>query len=57
QSCANIAKELILHNIYLSKVELKKAAEEYMVESESEFYENMNNKQWNIYYKNKLTLP
>ena len=49
-----IAKGLIVHNIYLSELQLKEAAEEYLIENETDFYESMEDIQWNVFYEDKL---
>jgi hypothetical protein len=36
---------------------MKEAAEEYLIEHEADFYENMETRQWNTYYEDKLAKP
>ncbi|CAG8728745.1 13252_t:CDS:2, partial [Ambispora leptoticha] len=39
------------------KIQLKEAAEEYLIENESDFYESMEDIQWNVFYEDKLAKP
>ncbi|KAF0472450.1 hypothetical protein F8M41_025021 [Gigaspora margarita] len=57
QTCAAIAKRLIVENIYPTKEQFKVATEEYLIENEADFYKEMDDRVWNIYYENKLAKP
>ncbi|KAF0534391.1 hypothetical protein F8M41_009972 [Gigaspora margarita] len=57
QTCAAIAKWLIVKNIYPTEDQFKVETKEYLLENEADFYEGMDNRDWNIYYKDKLTKP
>ena len=52
-----IAKRLIVYNIYPNEIQVKEAAEEYLIENESDFYESMEDIQWNVFYEDKLAKP
>ncbi|KAF0473320.1 hypothetical protein F8M41_024871 [Gigaspora margarita] len=54
QTCAAIAKRLIVKNIYPTENQFKVATEEFLLENEADFYERMDNRDWNTYYENKL---
>ncbi|CAG8710646.1 12474_t:CDS:2 [Cetraspora pellucida] len=49
-----IEKGLIVYNIYPSELQLKEVAEEYLIENEADFYESMEDIQWNVFYEYKL---
>ncbi|KAF0513805.1 hypothetical protein F8M41_017757 [Gigaspora margarita] len=57
QTCAAIAKRLIVENIYPTEKQFKVATEEYLIENKADFYEGMDDRDWNIYYEDKLTKP
>ena len=47
-------KRLVVYNIYPNEIQLKESAEEYIIENESDFYESMEDIQWNVFYEDKL---
>ncbi|KAF0453209.1 hypothetical protein F8M41_001785 [Gigaspora margarita] len=57
QTCAAIAKRLIVKNIYPMEDQFKVETEEYLLENEADFYEGINDRDWNTYYEDKLTKP
>lgn len=57
QTCIAIAKRLIVKNIYPKEDQFKVKTKEYLLENEADFYEGMDNRDWNTYYKDKLTKP
>ncbi|KAF0501281.1 hypothetical protein F8M41_020059 [Gigaspora margarita] len=57
QTCAAIAKRLIVKNIYPTEDQFKDETEEYLLENEADFYEGMDDKDWNTYYEDKLAKP
>ncbi|KAF0444543.1 hypothetical protein F8M41_003363 [Gigaspora margarita] len=57
QTCVAIAKRLIVKNIYPTEDQFKVETEKYLLENEADFYEGMDDKDWNIYYEDKLTKP
>ncbi|KAF0515984.1 hypothetical protein F8M41_017227 [Gigaspora margarita] len=57
QTCVAIAKQLIVKNICLMEDQFKVKTEEYLLENEADFYEGMDNRDWNTYYEDKLAKP
>ncbi|KAF0435638.1 hypothetical protein F8M41_004760 [Gigaspora margarita] len=57
QTCAAIAKQLIVKNIYLTEDQFKVETEEYLLENEADFYEGMDDRDWKTYYEDKLAKP
>ncbi|KAF0471858.1 hypothetical protein F8M41_025121 [Gigaspora margarita] len=57
QTCAAIAKRLIVKNIYLTEDQFKVETEEYLLENKADFYEEMDDRDWNTYYEDKLAKP
>ena len=52
-----MAKILIETAIYPSEEEYKEAAEEYLSENQSEYYESLSDKRWATYYKQNIAGP
>ena len=48
------ATQLFQYSIYPSADEYKQAAEEFIEENNSEFFNDLTEKQWNTYYKSNL---
>ncbi|KAF0451498.1 hypothetical protein F8M41_002008 [Gigaspora margarita] len=57
QTCAAIAKQLIVKNIYPTEDQFKVETEEFLLENEADFYKGMDDKDWNTYYEDKLAKP
>ncbi|KAF0511026.1 hypothetical protein F8M41_018346 [Gigaspora margarita] len=57
QTCIAIAKRLIVKNIYPMDDQFKVETEDYLLENKADFYEAMNDRDWNIYYEDKLAKP
>ncbi|KAF0445394.1 hypothetical protein F8M41_003217 [Gigaspora margarita] len=57
QTCAAIAKRLIVKNIYPTEDQFKVATKKYLLENEADFYEEMDDRDWNTYYEDKLAKP
>lgn len=51
-----IAKELFASKIYPTEDEIYNAAEDYLIKNHEEFFENLSEDRWALFYKNQLYL-
>ncbi|KAF0437812.1 hypothetical protein F8M41_004331 [Gigaspora margarita] len=49
QTCAAIAKQLIVKNIYPTEDQVKVETEKYFLENKADFYEGIDDRDWNTY--------
>ena len=50
----NVAKELFANSIYPTEDEFKDATENYVIANHPEFYEDLSEKRWTLFYNNHI---
>jgi hypothetical protein len=50
----NVAKNIFTNSIYPTKTEIRDATEAYMVDNHAEYFENLSEKRWTVFYDKKI---